>query len=821
MRVQVAIKSILPLFVLLSNGVLSVKHSGHRPLQPSDFFSRRDSDFPRDHGKDGRRPFDSDSFSEYSEPKQRRKSTLISPDHPLHTVEDSVRYVDDKLRTVDKAIRKWESSLTESFDKVTYDTEAISNIGPVMSSYLKSDEKKLLSEFKGSKSCERVIGKYVNRCKQGDCFTLDNMNMFGAGDRMSIALPPLCQLNFAIELFKKSDAYDNPEEIVLGVKGIVNLALGRVLSNRMLQAFADQILKANIGNIYYMSKHEEIMNKFIYTVTLFYKTHIAESTIAPTLNEFLVLRPVFIMQTKSRVITIADKLFHNSGIAFGKEDIHTITESFIRYLSTDRELYENLVIYFARVCKNVLISASKGDRVMKALSSYLKNHSIVEKICKKNDTDCEDAVNSYVKRCLAGDCYTFDNIKVYDETPQLSVSLPNLDQVDAAFYTFRHSKAQGYRILNLIKKVFRCKPHKTLRHFITILAAANTEKMYFSNHTQAFVNGFLYESTLYYRRFLYISYLKGFYNLNKFTLAIFRLVKIRHMKRMAEALSKKKIIVVPDVFNGIFKEFSAYLFVRRASKYKKLTNFYVRLCKEAAGVALEGDNITLSMAEYLTTHDDIAQEVCRIGDGECKGDIEKYVQRCKVGDCYTFDNIKIYDDEANFAIFLPNLNQVDAAFTIFKHCAKDYIEISDKILSFALGGVSERTLKFTRVLLTMNLKKLNPINFTHRVVNNFLYHATIYYKATSSQRFINSISGGEYMDKPVPISDMENHLNKALSHIANSDRITMERDHLISVLKKYRNYLIESLAPGNDGRIKDFSFACYNIIKQYIAYHSE
>lgn len=166
------------------------------------------------------------------------------------------------------------------------------------------------------------------------------------------------------------------------------------------------------------------------------------------------------------------------------------------------------------------------------------------------------------------------------------------------------------------------------------------------------------------------------------------------------------------------------------------------LVKETEKAVKEVDHvrdITDKMNKYLASNAVDAGKFCESGLTTCKSIVDRYVSRCKAGDCYTLDSVRVFSVPGKFEVKLPHLAQFEMAKFVFKECgARNDLGSRFKDLFKSKSNKHPRSLsKFTSKLLKTNLVGLGLTDHSNfLLLNEVFYASTIYY-----QKYLNSTFG--------------------------------------------------------------------------------
>ncbi|EAN33939.1 Rhoptry-associated protein 1 (RAP-1) family protein [Theileria parva strain Muguga] len=124
----------------------------------------------------------------------------------------------------------------------------------------------------------------------------------------------------------------------------------------------------------------------------------------------------------------------------------------------------------------------------------------------------------------------------------------------------------------------------------------------------------------------------------------------------------------------------------------------------------------------------------------CEGDlstchtlVNRFVTRCKAGDCFTVDNVKVFASGDTTGLFLPHLAQYETAKYVFKNSGAKQNGWSDFADRFRTNKGKYSLQEFTNQILKRNLDAMNVENPTMAVLNEVFYALTIYY-----QKYLNN-----------------------------------------------------------------------------------
>lgn len=497
MRVQTVIKCLLPLFVLSSNGVLSVKHhSGGEALQAS-----TSSDF-------------------------------------INGLEKSVQQVNN--------VKTKDSLMAEYLDKENPDAKRFCG--------------------NGSAVCDKLVGKYFERCSAGDCMTLDHITVYANEGQVKVLLPHLTQLDAAFAVFKGSKAYTpsyNPFRKWFGKS-----------NPGSVKAFSEELLKLNLEKLNFEdNKDSAILTEFLYSATVYYKDYLSrrfKGLWAKLSNRVKLARFFYKLSTKSHLVRLVRSIAKDKRVDLGNDDLKNLVDSYTTYMTVlNTSRLERLATVFAGLCKTALLKVLNDNKANALMSDYVLHHAVdPELFCRSKPLlGCKDHVARYLERCQGGDCLSLDMINLFNAKDTFNVKVPELHQLEAAYFVFKKSGAHGNRFTNFLFRRSRI----NVEAFSDKLFEHNLGGVTFNSRDHEVLGKFLFKGVI-----AYETYVAG---------AVFK--RLFFGKRINKKLRKILGPLLSGVPMGVHKEkvhalmvsFKAYLMGSRHGVRAALTSQFVRTCE--------------------------------------------------------------------------------------------------------------------------------------------------------------------------------------------------------------------------------------------------
>ncbi|EKX73725.1 rhoptry-associated protein, putative [Theileria equi strain WA] len=500
MRVQVAIKSILPLFVLLSNGVLSVKH--HQ--SPEALQASTSSDF-------------------------------------VNGLEEAVENVNE--------VKTKDSLMAEHVTK--------SNV----------DAKRFCGN--GSSVCENLVGKYITRCSGGDCMTLDHITVFAKEGQVKVLLPHLTQLDAAFTIFKGSKAYTptyNPFTKIAEWFGKSNPG--------SVKSFSQELLKVNLEKLSFEDeKDSAVLTEFLYSATIYYKDyllHKIKRLWAKLSNNVKLARFFYKLSTKNHLIRLIRGIAKEKRVDLSNDDLKNLIDSYTTYMTVLNTMrLDRLAVLFTRLCKTATIKVLNDNRVNALMSDYAVHNMVNPDIfCKSKPVPgCKDHVIRYIERCQGGDCLTLDMVNLFNAHDVLNVRVPELHQLEAAFYIFKKSRAHGKALTNFLFRRNRI----TVDAFAKKLIEHNTAGVTFNSRDHEVLGKFLFQGVVAYEKYITGATFKGVF--------FERRIGSKLQDVLGPLVQNVPMAITKERIHALMVSFKAYLMGSRHGVRVSLTTKFVKSCE--------------------------------------------------------------------------------------------------------------------------------------------------------------------------------------------------------------------------------------------------
>uniref|UniRef100_A0A3B0MH22 Rhoptry-associated protein, putative n=1 Tax=Theileria annulata TaxID=5874 RepID=A0A3B0MH22_THEAN len=176
--------------------------------------------------------------------------------------------------------------------------------------------------------------------------------------------------------------------------------------------------------------------------------------------------------------------------------------------------------------------------------------------------------------------------------------------------------------------------------------------------------------------------------------------------------------------------------------------------------------------------------------GTCHTLVNRYVARCKAGDCYTVDNVKVFSSGENTGLYLPHLAQYETAKYVFNNCGVRQGRWSDLGDVFKKKKGTYSLHEFTNQVLKRNLDAMNVENSTMAVVNEVFYALTVYYQRYLNNNKLNSKGQNRSRFLRFFFSLAKRRaLNKLVAEVVGDKTLDLSHSDLKSMVDSYVLYL--------------------------------
>ncbi|EAN33942.1 Rhoptry-associated protein 1 (RAP-1) family protein [Theileria parva strain Muguga] len=713
----------------------------------------------------------------------------------------------DRTKQVTRGVTELLEDTSPEFDSRVSSKENLDKFNHYMSDYLKKNENKV-EERIGRENLmrDKYYNLYTQRCLKGDCLTLDNLKVADLGNKIKLYLPSLKQVDLALHLFKES---------VNNEFSFVTTLLRRTNYNST-EFFILVLARHNLKKREFLNTNDEGVNTFYYKATLLYKKFTAESRIKNQLDSKKTLTTVLGFFVKSDLVKVAQMSSFAGDIKLDPDELNQLTNNFKEYLINDSEEFKYLSDSYANLCKECLQGTYEENMFNTEMMDYLVEGKYdANGICNEQGEECLAMLDRYVERCKTGDCYTLDPVNLL-ENVRLRVLMPNIPQAKLALRIFKLSKAHrgGNFFTRFIKNVLRIQTQKTLRSFIIMLARHNVKMSYYNNEAEKVINRFLYQSTLFFVRFLTVSKLITFYSLGKFTLWLFSFGRYKYLKELAKDITFGNKIVLTHDLSNVMVKYSDYLVKFNESKLHKIAKYFASMCRE---VVMKHVNVDKISADMFDTMEEIKpEEICGKNEKlDCPPLVKLFLDRCKNGDCYTLDTKDFFTLNRMTKLTLPVLHQVDAAIHIFNNSSSNKGRFLRLAKSLSTGGDVDPFIQFYRNLVNHNAKLITYKSFDNEVLNRYLFNSAVYYKFISDKHLLDSVDSEFLREFNHTSEKVEGFMNRTLRALVGAERVRFSDIELDEVFRIYHKYFYNTQVVKNQNGLELFIQSCQKVIRLF------
>ncbi|UKK00519.2 hypothetical protein MACK_000592 [Theileria orientalis] len=678
------------------------------------------------------------------------------------------------------------------------------HINKVMSDHLKKHIVELPENKQGLLN-DKYLKLYRERCRAGDCLTLDKVKVVNMPNRVVLNLPRLAQVDYAFALFNQSGAQLD--------SGLLTAVLKKTNYNS-LDNFVQILAQHNQQNLEFLNKNDQALNLFYYRATLFFKKFVVDAKFKEKVEQSRTLTAALGYFVKSDLMEIAQVATLNANLAIDESDMLEVHRNFKEYLMNDSEELASLSEAYATLCKQCLEGSYDDNEAGQYMREALNEGKVnTDDLCE--DKKCNAMLDKYLERCKKGDCYTFDNISLTSNV-RIKILMPNIPQVKLALRTFKNSKAhRGKHFLGFLKMVFRLESEKTLTHFIKTLTKHNVQLNYYNNEGEKVLNQFLYQATLFYVRFLTVSKLIRFYSWCNATLWMFKIGRYRYLKNLAKSITfGNKVTLAGDNVPLLMNDFEDYLVSSNLKKHSTISRYYANMCKDVIMHYITADRMSTDLFDAGV--DVRAEDICGKDEQlECPPYVEKYLERCKKGDCYTFDSKDYFTHDRMYKLTLPILHQVEAAIYVFKK-SKAYTNLNDRIVKIGKSKKNvDSYVQFYRNLITHNNKSIETKTFENEVLNKYLYNSAVYFKFVDDNKVLDTIDVShlqEYKDTEYKI---ESFLKRMLKSLVGIERVRFVALNIKDLFAVYKKYFVTTQVVKNEQGVRVFLASCEKLLRHF------
>ncbi|UKK00520.2 hypothetical protein MACK_000593 [Theileria orientalis] len=380
----------------------------------------------------------------------------------------------------------------KSTEKAVKDVNYVREITDKMNNYLASHpvEANLFCEGK-LETCKSIIERYVNRCKSGDCYSLDPVTVFSAPGKFEITLPHLGQYEMAKYVFDKSGARNS------GWSRFADF-FKKEKSKNSLAEFNNELLRRNLTRVTTDVNNYMLLNEVLYAATIYYQKYLNENRFSSARsNSSRGFRTFFKLKHRSPLVKMVRDMVGDQTIGVSHSDLKSLMDSVALYLSIGNYRPRmNVTVAYARMVKHAIAVALGYKKISFLMAEYLLTHPTDPgKYCKGNaEVTCKQTVTGYLERCDEGDCTTLDTVDLLDPKDWLNTRVPVLSEVAVSFDLFNGSKA---RQPNWFKRwLFFNRGRMTPEQFKETLYNRNVANATYKTKNQGILHRFLFKGAL-------------------------------------------------------------------------------------------------------------------------------------------------------------------------------------------------------------------------------------------------------------------------------------------------------------------------------------
>ncbi|UKJ88105.1 hypothetical protein MACJ_000548 [Theileria orientalis] len=678
------------------------------------------------------------------------------------------------------------------------------HINKVMSDHLKKHIVELPENKQGLLN-DKYLKSYRDRCRAGDCLTLDSVKVVNMTNRIALNLPRLSQVDYAFALFNQSGAQLD--------SGLLSAVLRKTNYNS-LDNFVQILAQHNQQNLEFLNKNDQALNLFYYRATLFYKKFLTDSKLKDKIEQSRTLTAALGYFVKSDLIEIAQVATLNANLAMDEVDMLTVNRNYKEYLMRDSEEFAPLSEAYAALCKQCLEGSYDDNEAGMYMREALNEGKIsTDGLCDYKQ--CNAMLDSYLERCKKGDCYTFDNLSLTSNV-RIKILMPHIPQVKLALRAFKNSKAhRGKHIVGFFKMILRMESEKTLSHFIKTLTKHNVQLNYYNNEGEKVLNQFLYQATLYFVRFLTVSNLIRFYSWCRATLWMFKVGRYRYLRDLAKSITfGNKVTLAGDNVPLLMNAFEDYLVSSNLKKHSKISKYYARMCKDVIMHYINADRMSTELFDAGV--DVRSEDICGKDEQlECPPYVEKYLERCRKGDCYTFDSKDYFTQDRMYKLTLPILHQVEAAIFVFKK-SKAYMNLNDRLIRVGKSKKNvDSYVQFYRNIITHNNKSIETKTFENEVLNKYLYNSAVYFKFVDDNKVLDNIDVSHLQEYKATEYKIESFLKRMLKSLVGIERVRFSGLDIKDLFKVYKKFFITTQVVKNERGVKVFLASCEKLLRHF------
>ncbi|BAM39178.1 uncharacterized protein TOT_010001281 [Theileria orientalis strain Shintoku] len=678
------------------------------------------------------------------------------------------------------------------------------HINKLMSEHLKKHIVELPESKQGLLN-DKYLKLYRDRCRAGDCLTLDNVTVVNMTNRVLLKLPRLAQVDYAFALFNQSGAQLE--------SGLLSAVLRRTNYNS-LDNFVQILAHHNQQKVEFLNKNDQALNLFYYRAALFFKKFLNDSKVKDRVEQSKTLTAALGYFVKSDLMEIAQVATLNANLSLEEVDMLAVNRNFKEYLLNDSEEFASLSEAYASLCKQCLEGSFDDNEAGMYMREALNEGKVsTEGLC--DDKKCNAMLDKYLERCKRGDCYTFDN-HLLTGNVRIKILMPHIPQAKLAMRAFKNSKAhRGKHLVGFLKMIFRMDSEKTLTHFVKTLTKHNVQLNYYNNEGEKVLNQFLYQATLFFVRFLTVSKLVRFYSWCNATLWMFKLGRYRYLRNLAKSITfGNKVTLAGDNVPLLMNDFEDYLVSSNLARHATISRYYSKMCKDVIMHYINADRMSTELFDAGV--DVRAEDICGKDEQlECPPYVEKYLERCKKGDCYTFDSKDYFTHDRMYKLTLPILHQVEAAIYVFKK-SKAYTNLNDRIVRVGKSRKNvDSYVQFYRNLITHNNKSIEAKTFENEVLNKYLYNSAVYFKFVDDNKVLDNIDVShlqEYKDTEYKI---ESFLKRMLKSLVGVERVRFLPLDIKDLFSVYRKFFITTQVVKNERGVKVFLASCEKLLRHF------
>lgn len=343
-------------------------------------------------------------------------------------------------------------------------------------------------------SCLSMTERYFERCKRGDCFTLDNVVLYSVPGKMTLQLPHLGQFEAAKYVFKKSGAE-------LGGWGNFTNAFKKKENRQKntMDDFTNELMKRNLSLMEFNDTHNYLaLNEAFYSATIFYQRYLnkyRQHTNVLVVSNFL--RSYFKLRHRKLINRLVSDVIQEKTVGISHSDLKSMVDSYILYLIvTNYRPRGRFAVTFANLVKHAIAKSMGYRKVGFLMADYLLRYPVnPNDYCSADaEVNCKEKVGHFLERCDEGDCTTFSRVDLLDPKDWLNVKLPTLPEVNLSLDLFKGSEAKRP---NWLHALFTGRLKRmTVPEFKKLLVDRNSSNTAYKTQNQGNLQKFLYKASV-------------------------------------------------------------------------------------------------------------------------------------------------------------------------------------------------------------------------------------------------------------------------------------------------------------------------------------